>query len=191
MIIRHYSISELANFIAADQWTAIPAENSFSCVRIKRQRSLLGEKRSAPGPVLSYVLILNFLISSRPLTTEPKRSGLPSVTTVLPLSSSVFSPTVPFRLFGLPKEEGQSGRGGWKVWERAQLSSRSLRGSIHFSGNVAGRPHLSFKSRAGGGLRDTRVALSEGRGKSSLPIYVYRTEIYIHGNYYHSTTSKF
>jgi len=141
---------------------------------------VVGGKRRA-WPIPRFILILNFLIPSRPLSTTLKRSGLPSVTTVqLPLPSyHLIHPR--FRLFGCrwrKKEEG-------KDWEQAQLSSRSLRGSIHFSGNVAGRPHLSFKSRAGGGLRyGDRPWTRDGGRQGSPPIYVYQAEICIHANYY-------
>lgn len=114
-----------------------------------------GKRRTRPVP--RFILIFNFLISSRPLSTAPKRSGLLSVTTV-PFSLPHFLTASSILVSGSSAADEERRKGSW---ERAQLSSRSLRGSIHFSGNVAGRPHLSFKSRAGGGLR---YATGLGRG---------------------------
>ena len=85
-------------------------------------------------------LILNFLISSRPLSTASKRSRLGCTTCINPLSplfqvSSSVSPSVR----GCRTKDVGS-------WKRAQLSRASSGIPIHFSSNVAEHPHLSFKS---------------------------------------------
>lgn len=109
----------------------------------KRRESGRREKKKRRTRLASQsddALILNFLISSRPLSTASKRSRLCCTNCINPPSplfqiSSSVSPNVR----GCRTKDVGS-------WKRAQLSRASSGIPIHFSSNVAERPHLSFKS---------------------------------------------
>lgn len=86
--------------------------NDLFCEKfVPRRENQMQRSAEKDEPTVSprFVLILNFLISSRPLSTASKRPALPSTTNVL--LSLIFLPLHPssFPALRLSKEVGRKG----------------------------------------------------------------------------------